>query len=95
MTVPAPVAAVPSARRASAARRAGRALLATATAAALSVGLVPASAQAQGLPGSISPEQIANDALGTISPESLSQLLYFGNLPGSSGSSMMLSLIHI
>lgn len=89
MTVPAPVVAVPSTRRASAARRAGRALLATATAAALSVGLVPASAQAQGLPGSISPEQIANDALGTISPESLSQLLYFGNLPGSSGSSMM------
>lgn len=70
-------------------RRTGRALLATAAAAALTVGLVPASAHAQALPGSISPEQIANDALGTISPESLSQLLYFGNLPGSSGSSMM------
>ncbi|KAA0918802.1 alpha/beta hydrolase family protein [Dietzia sp. ANT_WB102] len=70
-------------------RRAGRALLATATATVLAVGLAPASAQAQALPGSISPEQIANDALGTISPESLSQLLYFGNLPGSSGSSMM------
>lgn len=69
--------------------RAGRALLATAAAAALTVGLLPAPAQAQGLPGSISPEQIANGALGTISPESLSQLLYFGNLPGSSGSSMM------
>ena len=68
--------------------RAGRALLATAAAAALTVGLLPAPAQAQGLPGSISPEQIANGALGTISPESLSQLLYFGNLPGSSGSSM-------
>ena len=37
MTVPAPVAAVPSTRRTSAARRAGRALLATATAAALRV----------------------------------------------------------
>ncbi|MBB1013572.1 esterase family protein, partial [Dietzia kunjamensis] len=69
--------------------RAGRALLATAAAAALTLGLLPAPAQAQGLPGSISPEQIANGALGTISPESLSQLLYFGNLPGSSGSSMM------
>ena len=70
-------------------RRAGRALLATAAAAALTVGLVPASA-AQALPGSISPEQIANDGLGAVlNPESLSQLLYFGNLPGSSGSSMM------
>lgn len=69
--------------------RTGRALLAAAAAAALTVGLVPAPAQAQGIPGSISPEQIANGALGTISPESLSQLLYFGNLPGSSGSSMM------
>ncbi|UVE96587.1 alpha/beta hydrolase family protein [Dietzia sp. B32] len=71
------------------AHRAGRALLATAAAAALTVGLLPAPAQAQALPGSISPEQIANGALGAVSPESLSQLLYLGNLPGSSGSSMM------
>ncbi|MDX2356124.1 alpha/beta hydrolase family protein [Dietzia sp. PP-33] len=69
--------------------RAVRALLATVTAATVAVGLLPAPSQAQGLPGSISPEQIANGALGTISPESLSQLLYFGTLPGSSGSSMM------
>lgn len=69
--------------------RATRALLTATTAAALAVGLAPAPAQAQGLPGSISPEQIANGTLGAVSPESLSQLLYLGNLPGSSGSSMM------
>ena len=39
MTVPAPVAAVPSTRRTSAARRAGRALLATATAAIVATGV--------------------------------------------------------
>lgn len=70
-------------------RRASRAVLTAATAAALAVGLTPAVGQAQDLPASISPEQIGNGALGAISPESLSQLLYFGNLPGSSGSSMM------
>ena len=69
-------------------RRAARALLATAAAAALAAGLTPATAQAQPV-GTISPESVANDALGTLSPESLSQLLYFGNLPGSSGSSIM------
>ena len=69
-------------------RRARRALIATAAATTLAIGLTPALAQAQ-TEGTISPESVANDALGTISPESLSQLLYFGNLPGSSGSSMM------
>ncbi|MDV8001604.1 alpha/beta hydrolase family protein [Rhodococcus sp. IEGM 1408] len=87
-----PVPPAPRTRRPSRLRRASRAsraVLGVATAAALAVGLTPASAQAQGLPASISPEQISNGALGAISPESLSQLLYFGNLPGSSGSSMM------
>lgn len=71
------------------ARRASRAALAAATAVALAVGLSPASARAQELPAAISPEQIGNAALDSITPESLSQLLYLGNLPGSSGSSMM------
>lgn len=87
-----PVPAAPRTRRAGRQgrlRRESRAVLAVATAAVLAVGLIPASAQAQGLPASVSPEQIGNGALGAISPESLSQLLYFGNLPGSSGSSMM------
>ena len=88
MTAAAPVETTREPRRARL-RRGPRALLAVAAAASLAVGLAPASAQAQGLPGSISPEQIANGGLGVVSPESLSQLLYFGNLPGSSGSSMM------
>lgn len=71
-------------------RRVLGAIGAAATAAALTVSLTPATAQAQPAPGSISPEQLANDGLGAVlSPESLSQLLYFGNFPGSSGSSMM------
>ena len=84
-----PVPAAPRTRRASRTGRASRAVLAAATATVLAVGLTPASAQAQELPAPVSPEQIGNSALGAISPESLSQLLYFGNLPGSSGSSMM------
>lgn len=72
------------------ARRTRGALVASAAAVALTAGLAPAPAQAQPQLGSISPEQLANDGLGTVlTPESLSQLLYFGNLPGSSGSSMM------
>lgn len=67
--------------------RAARAIVALGAAAALTAGLSPATAQAQ--TGSINPEQLANQGLGAISPESLSQLLYFGNLPGSSGSTMM------
>ena len=67
--------------------RAARALVTLGAAAALTVGLAPAPAQAQ--TGSINPEQLANQGLQGISPESLSQLLYLGNLPGSSGSTMM------
>lgn len=71
-------------------RRVRRAAVAGAAAATLALGLTPALAQAQSpAVGAISPESVANDALGTLSPESLSQLLYLGNLPGSSGSSMM------
>lgn len=81
------VMAATTTRRAGVAARAARALLTVGTAAALAVGLAPAPAQAQ--TGSIGPEQIANQGLGAFSPESLSQLLYFGNLPGSSGSTMM------
>lgn len=78
------------ARRGVGTRRALGTVLAAVTATALTVGLTPATAQAQSPLGSISPEQIANDGLGAVlSPESLSQLLYFGNLPGSSGSSMI------
>lgn len=88
MTVPEAGAATRG-RRSAPLRHARRAILAAATATALAAGPLPATAQAQGLPGSISPEQIANGTLGAVSPESLSQLLYFGNLPGSSGSSMM------
>lgn len=69
-------------------RRVLRTIVAAAAATVLAAGLTPATAQAQPL-GSISPEQIANSGLGAFSPESLSQLLYFGNMPGSSGSSMM------
>ena len=81
--------ATPRTRRTPLVRRAGRAILVTAAATALAMGLTPA-AQAQ-LPqmGSIAPEQLANGSLGTVSPESLSQLLYFGNLPGSSDLSLM------
>ena len=71
------------------ARRASRVALAAATAVALAVGLSPAPARAQEVPAATSPEQIGNAALDSITPESLSQLLYLGNLPGSSGSSMM------
>lgn len=70
-------------------RRAGRALIAATAATALAAGLAPSVANAQET-GAISPESVANDAvLGVLTPESLSQLLYFGNFPGSSGSSMM------
>jgi len=50
-------------------RRVRRAAVAGAAAATLALGLTPALAQAQSpAVGAISPESVANDALGTLSP---------------------------